>query len=242
MGKVKIYKNYPIGDGIYRMILKGKFKGIPGQFYMLRGWDKEPILWRPISINYINEDEIWFLYKVFGVGTNILKNLKENDEIELNGPLGNGFNIENEGKIAIVAGGIGIAPMEYLLKYLNKENVHLYIGYKDEAYLLDEVKDRAEKVVVSTENGEKGYKGYITDNLILKEYDAIYCCGPEIMMNKVLKMALEEDKKIYVSLEKRMACGVGACLGCAVWTKNGVKRACKEGPVFIGSELILDED
>lgn len=241
MKKAEIYKNYKITDGIYRMVIKGAFDGKPGQFYMIRGWDREPVLWRPISINMIKDNEIWFLYKVFGVGTNILKDLKPGDSIEINGPLGNGFNIEAKGRTAVVSGGIGLAPMEYLITKLNKENTDIYIGFKDNTFLIDEIKDMVNNVFASTENGSSGHKGYVTDILKLKEYDIIYCCGPEIMMNKVIKMAAEENKKLYVSLEKRMACGVGACLGCAVWTKNGVKRACKEGPVFSGDELILDE-
>lgn len=239
MEKVKIYKNYQIAEGIYRMVIKGNFKGKPGQFYMIRGWDFEPILWRPISINMINDTEIWFLYKVFGVGTNILKNLKPGDSIEINGPLGNGFNIE-KGKTAIVSGGIGIAPMEYLLTKMDRENTDLFIGYRDQPYLLDEMEKLVNKVFIASENGSIGYKGYVTDILNLKDYDTIYCCGPEVMMSRVLKISAIHNKKIYVSLEKRMACGVGACLGCAVFTKSGVKRACREGPVFLGDEL-LDE-
>lgn len=241
MEKVKIYKNYKIAEGIYRMVLKGSFIGKPGQFYMVRGWELDPILWRPISINMINDTEIWFLYKVFGVGTNILKDLKPGDSLEINGPLGNGFNIENEGRTAIVSGGIGLAPMEYLLTKLNRDNTDLFIGFKDQPFLIDEIKNMVSKVYTASENGSSGHKGYVTDILSLKDYDTVYCCGPEVMMNKVLKMADFNNKKIYVSLEKRMACGVGACLGCAVWTKSGVKRACKEGPVFSGDELILDE-
>jgi dihydroorotate dehydrogenase electron transfer subunit len=240
MERVNIYKNYQIADGIYRMVIKGKFKGNPGQFYMIRGWAMEPILWRPISINMINDNEIWFLYKVFGVGTNILKNLKPGDSLELNGPLGNGFNIE-KGKTALVSGGIGLAPMEYLLTKLKRKNTDIFIGFKDKPYLIDEIENMVDNVFISSEDGISGYKGYVTDILNLKDYDIIYCCGPEVMMNRVLKMAAALHKKIYVSLEKRMACGVGACLGCAVWTKSGVKRACKEGPVFPGDELIIDE-
>ncbi|MFA6941737.1 MAG: dihydroorotate dehydrogenase electron transfer subunit [Clostridiaceae bacterium] len=240
MEKVKIYKNELIAEGIYRMVINGKFQGKPGQFYMIRAWELEPILWRPISINMINDTEIWFLYKVFGVGTNILKDLKPGDSIEINGPLGNGFNIE-KGKTAIVSGGIGIAPMEYLLTKLNKEDTDLFIGFRDQPFLIDEMENMVNKVFIASENGSSGHKGYVTDILSLKDYDIIYCCGPEVMMNRVLKMAVLQNKKIYVSLEKRMACGVGACLGCAVWTKSGVKRACKEGPVFLGDDLILDE-
>ncbi|MFA9398019.1 MAG: dihydroorotate dehydrogenase electron transfer subunit [Clostridiaceae bacterium] len=233
-----IYENIKINEDIYKIIIKGEFKGKPGQFYMLRAWDDEPILSRPISINYINKDEISFLYKVCGKGTQILKKLKKGDSILLTGPLGNGFKIEEyTGKIAVVSGGIGIAPMEYLVKSIKNQFIDLYVGFKEESYTLDNYKDYVDNTYIATESGKEGHKGYILDILNPKEYDLVLCCGPEILMKKVVEKCKISNTKVFVSMEKKMACGVGACLVCTCKTKDGNKRTCKDGPVFNGEDL-----
>lgn len=225
------------------MTLEGAFKGKPGQFYMIRAWQDEPILWRPISIHDINDNSIEFLYKLEGRGTKILSKIKLEEEVEIMGPLGNGFDLEKiKGKIAIVTGGIGIAPMNYLIKSMKNIDMDIYAGFRDEVYCIENFNNLVDKVVVVTEDGSCGEKGYVTDYFHPEDYDLVLCCGPEIMMNKVILMCREKKIPLYVSMEKRMACGIGACLVCTCKTKFGNKRTCKDGPVFKGEDILLKGD
>lgn len=238
----KVLSNKKIEEGMYEITVEGNFEGKPGQFYLLRAWEEEPVLSRPISIYDKNENNIKFLYRVFGRGTEILTKLKEGDEIKLTGPLGNGFPLEKlQGKIALVAGGIGIAPMLYLAKELKNSSLDLYAGFRGVSKTVDNVEKYVNNMYLSTENGEVGHKGYVTDILEVDKYDVVVCCGPEIMMSKVIKMCNEKSVPLYVSMENRMACGIGACLVCTCKTKDGRKRSCKEGPVFLGEELVIND-
>lgn len=238
----KVYSNKKIDDDIYEITIKGKFEGKPGQFYMLRAWDREPTLSRPISINNIHKDKITFLYRATGRGTEILSKLNMGDEIKITGPLGNGFDVEKiDGKIAIVAGGIGIAPMRYLINKLGNCKIDLHVGFKNRSKTVENVEKKVDNIILSTEKGDFGHKGYVTDLLRVEDYDAIICCGPEIMMKKVIIMCKEKNVPVYVSMENRMACGIGACLVCTCKTKSGRKRSCKDGPVFLGEELVIND-
>lgn len=235
----KVYENIEISKDVFKLRINGGFKSKPGQFYMLRAWENEPLLSRPISVNQCDDKGITFIYQNVGKGTEIFSKLKNGDEIKLLGPSGNGFPIgEIKGKVAIVTGGIGIAPMLYVAEKLQNCSVDLYAGFREDVYLVDEFNKYVDNIMISTESGKTGHKGYVTDMLKPKDYDLILCCGPEVMMNKVMDMARENNVKIYVSMEKRMACGVGACLGCTCKTKGGNKRCCSEGPVFSGEELV----
>lgn len=247
--KSQIVENTEISPSIYKMVVKvakeNSEKVKPGQFYMLRGEYIEPLLPRPISLCEVKNDELTFIYAVLGRGTKLFSNMKPKENIMVWGPLGNGFNVEEgKGKVAIVAGGIGIAPMLELTKAMKQENkdtkIDVYAGFRDEHYLLDEINIYVDDVHISTDTGKYGHKGFVTDILNIKDYDIVYCCGPEPMMNKVIKMGREADVKIYVSTEKHMACGVGACLVCTCKTKDGNKRSCKDGPVFLGTDLIIE--
>lgn len=241
--KVKVIKNKSISTGIFKMTLGGTFKGKPGQFYMIRAWQDEPILWRPISIHDINDNSIEFLYKLEGKGTKILSKIKSEEEVEIMGPLGNGFDLENiKGKIAIVTGGIGIAPMNYLIKSIKNIDMDIYAGFRDETYCTENFNNLVDNIVVVTEDGSAGQKGYVTDYFYPEDYDLVLCCGPEIMMDKVILMCREKKIPLYVSMEKRMACGMGACLVCTCKTKFGNKRTCKDGPVFKGEDILLKGD
>lgn len=237
--KAKILENKEIAQSIFKLKIKGKFEGKPGQFYMLRSWNREPLLSRPISIHNIDGNKIEFLYEIRGKGTEIFSNLEKDDNIELLGPLGNGFDIDNiKGRVAIVTGGIGIAPMYYVAKSLNGCVIDFYAGFRDIAYLIDDINKIANKIYISTDTGSYGYKGFITEIFDSINYDIILCCGPNIMMNKVVKTCLDNNKKIYISKENYMACGIGACLGCTCSTSNGMKTVCKDGPVFSGEEVM----
>lgn len=236
----KVFKNIEISKGIYKLTIEGSFKGKPGQFYMLRSWENEPLLSRPISINNI-DDKITFLYQSLGEGTKLLAKLKSGDQLKLTGPLGNGFPLELiNGKIAVVTGGMGIAPMNFVCKMLDGKQVDLYCGFKDEVYGFDNIENIVKNVYIATESGSNGYKGFVTEIFKAEKYDVVLCCGPEVMMAKIAIACGKIGVPIYVSMEKHMACGVGACLVCTCKTINGNKRSCKDGPVFLGSEVIFD--
>lgn len=216
-------------------ILRTDFKGkiYPGQFFMLRAWESYPTLSRPISVYDVTEGAD-FLVEKRGVGTEILEKLEAGDDIKLYGPFGNTF-YANVDEVALVGGGVGVAPFHYLIKEIQKlkpeSKITLYIGEREELEIENAFKDVSCDIKI-----KKG--GFITDVIDFEKHQLIYACGPEIMMKKVVELAKSHKIKTYVSLEKRMGCGLGACLSCSCETKNGRKRSCKEGPIFKGSDLI----
>lgn len=233
-----IYSNIEISPNIYEIILEGNFQGEPGQFYMIKGWNGlDPFLPRPISIADLESGKLKLLYEVRGRGTHIVSKLKKGDKLSLLGPLGNTFNLKEKGRIALISGGIGIAPMLYLAKKLSGQ-VDIYSGFRNQAYFLNEIKPYTKSVFISTENGSTGHKGFVTELFNPENYDLVYTCGPMPMIDAVLKLC-KGKVPVYVSMESRMACGIGACLGCTVETIRGMERVCKEGPVFKGEELVI---
>lgn len=248
----RVFENKKIAEDLYELKIQGDFKGIPGQFYMLRCWDIEPILWRPVSIHYLDDNNIIFLYHVVGRGTKEISRLKTGDEIKILGPLGNGFYVKDimRKNVAVITGGIGIAPMFYVAKSIRNEierdkfhcnecKLDLYAGFANATYCMEKFKPLMDNVYISTETGVEGRKGYITDIFKPENYDMVLCCGPEAMMKKVISMCMEKDVTVYVSMEKYMACGIGACLVCTCNTINGNKRVCTDGPVFLGTDLVI---
>lgn len=227
----KIVENIYIGEDMYRMKIKGNFEGRMGQFYMLRAWDTYPVLSRPISIHDIDEEGITFLYKVVGEGTQILSNLKVNDTIKLEGPYGNGYT-KVDGKVALVGGGIGVAPLYLVAK--NIKNCDAYLGFREDVILEDEYKQVCNEVHTTVGNT------FVTDIIDVEKYDYILTCGPTPMMEKLVKMVEGTKTRIMVSLENHMACGVGACLVCTCKTNEGNKKTCKDGPVFWGEDVIFN--
>ena len=227
----KVIRNEYMGEEMYLMEVEGSFRGEMGQFYMLRAWDNYPLLSRPISIHDINENSISFLYKVVGEGTKILSRLREGDTIKLEGPYGNGYE-KVEGKVALVGGGIGVAPLYLVAK--NIENCDAYLGFRNEPILIDKYETVCDEVNVAVGNT------FVTDIIDVNKYDYILTCGPTPMMEKLVKMVEGTDTKIMVSLENHMACGVGACLVCTCKTKFGNKKTCKDGPVFRGEDVIFN--
>lgn len=229
-----------------------------GQFVMIKtSKTLDPLLKRPISINKVDreENEIHLIYQVIGKGTQLLSEMKKGEFTEVLGPLGKGFSInDNDKKVVIIGGGLGIAPLvelAYALRVSGKE-VHVLIGALDLDRLIciQDFELLNCDIYAATDDGSFGHKGYITDLLepllLVDRVDRVYCCGPLPMTQKVVEITRKNDIPCEVSLEERMACGIGACLGCAVRIKdqNGevtYKKVCKDGPVFSGDEVIIDE-
>jgi dihydroorotate dehydrogenase electron transfer subunit len=240
----KIISNKEVCAGYFELKIKaGDITAycLPGQFFMIGV--PGVFLRRPFGIYDVKKGILSFLYKVVGKGTKVLS-LMQSGQIELLGPLGKGYNLETYKKLnhIIVAGGTGIASVHFLADKL-KEKGTLYYGARSKKDLLclDKFKKIGWKVVVSTQDGSKGYKGYITDVLSekLKENDVIFVCGPTPMLKEVLRLAKSRDIKGFASLEEKMACGVGNCQGCAVKINGQMKMACKDGPVFKIEEVEL---
>lgn len=235
-----VEENKELKNNIYRLSAKYEGDIRPGQFFMLKSLDNSFLLPRPLSVNKVGNNLVSFLYRIEGQGTKAISSLRKGDEIQLFGPLGNGFPIEDlKGRVALIGGGMGVAPLLYLSKILGKDS-HVYLGYKDieNMYIYDEFKAITDKTFIVTEDGSYGDKGFVTDFVPYNDYDIVVSCGPEPMMEKVIEACKEKNITCFVSLERRMACGMGACLGCTVETTKGNKRACKEGPVFQGQELL----
>ncbi|WP_018755667.1 dihydroorotate dehydrogenase electron transfer subunit [Paenibacillus terrigena] len=227
-----VKSNVKIAKDVYLMKIEGQFEGRMGQFYMLRAWSDYPVLSRPISIYDLSKNEISFLYHVIGEGTERFKQLEAGDSIQLEGPYGNGFP-EAQGKVALVGGGIGIAPLYLAAKQLHQPDI--YLGFSRESYLVDEFRPFAGDVVCDV-------GGIIVNQIDYAKYDTIITCGPHIMMQALVERAQGSGAEVYVSLEKRMACGIGACLVCSVMCQGGNRKACVDGPVFAAEEVRFDAE
>jgi dihydroorotate dehydrogenase electron transfer subunit len=237
---VAVVSNRPIAPDFY--VLEAEFSPPGGtnsgatirggQFCMLRAWDAEPALSRPLSVFDAAESRISFLYKTVGRGTAIFSRLRIGDSIAIQGPLGNGFPAA-QGRIAMVGGGAGIAPLCLGSKQRRAEGcaVDLYLGFSGEAFLSSEYRSIADNVTVKT-------GGFITDAVDPSLYDWVFCCGPEAMMRALWEKcrAAGMEDRLFVSLESRMACGVGSCYGCSRKTASGNKKVCRDGPVFAARE------
>ena len=222
----------------------------PGQFLEIRVIDNiTPLLRRPISIYNIDKDKgiVEFIFQVKGNGTEILAKREIGEEIDIVGPLGYGtFNYADYENIAIIGGGIGVFPLHELAKSAKKDgkNVNVYLGFrnKDFVVLEDEFKNVSNKLCLTTDDGTYANKGFainfLKEDIKNGKIDCIYACGPLPMLKAVKKLAEEENIPCQISLEERMACGLGVCLGCAVKTADSPTdnpkyvHVCKAGPVF----------
>lgn len=222
---------------------------LPGQFYMLRAKKSGVLLTRPISVfNAVEASDIdplklEFMILEKGQGTKELCHLRSGDTVELIGPVGNIFPKPESGKrVCIVGGGIGVAPVAGFAKTLEDKSYDFYACYKSGSYGIENIFPK--KLVISTDDGSVGKRGMVSavlDAEILKNnYDVVYACGPTPMLAYIQKICKEAGVKSWLSMENRMACGVGACLGCTLPTTEGNKRCCKDGPVFDGNILDFD--
>lgn len=222
-------------------LLKVITESVPmtGQFYMIHPVRSNTILSRPISVYHVEKKdgchfEIFFLILVKGEGTKEICSLREGDEVNLLGPCGNTFE-PVEGKVLIVGGGIGVAPVAGFAETLEAKSYDFYASFKSGSYGLDYVK--ADNLVITTDDGSVGVHGMLPVALteeVLKNgnYAAVYACGPAPMLAYVKQITEKCGIQCWISMEARMACGVGVCLGCTIDTTEGKKRCCKEGPIF----------
>ncbi|MBM4387679.1 MAG: dihydroorotate dehydrogenase electron transfer subunit [Deltaproteobacteria bacterium] len=249
-----IESNYDWGNGYFLLEIvvpkSAQFDPVPGQFVMLLPKSAcEPFLPRPYSVMDFRKGVLTIFYKVFGKGTKALSELHEGDKLNLLGPLGNGFS-PPEGKIAAVAGGIGIPPVFYYGSYYRSrgklKDFSVFYGGKTggDIFLLKEMSALGFDIYIATEDGSDGYKGLATELLerhLPPEWSGagIIACGPSAMLKKVGEFSIGRKLKCEVSLEAFMGCGFGVCLGCAVETAGGdYARVCMEGPVFDCREVV----
>lgn len=244
-----------IGTDIYSMWIQTKQIGKeakPGQFVSVYSKDKSKLLPRPISLCEIDREQgrLRIVYRVTGknTGTEGFSHLQAGDSIELLGPLGNGFPLEEvRGKtVFMMGGGIGVPPMVETGKQAGG-NVITIAGYRDELFLTDELEKNG-RLYVATEDGSAGTKGNVMDAIRENglKADAIFACGPTPMLRAIKLYAQEQKIPCWISMEEKMACGVGACLACVCKSREvdghshvHNKRICKDGPVFLASEVEL---
>ena len=223
---------------------------VPGQFISMYTKDGSKLLPRPISLCEIEKEkkQIRVVYRVTGdgTGTQQFSKLSKGDRIDILGPLGNGFPVDEAAgrKAVLIGGGIGVPPMLELAKQMPGEKV-MVMGYRDEQFLTEEFK-RQGRLYIATENGSAGTKGNVMDAIAENALTAeiIYACGPSPMLRAIKQYAEENNIVCYVSMEERMACGIGACLACVCQSKEidghshvHNKRVCKDGPVFLSTEV-----
>lgn len=252
-GKIssKIIENVEIAKDVFRMTISAE--GIvtiakPGQFLNLYCKQESRILPRPISINKIDkkDETVTLIYGVVGKGTDEFSNLRAGDTIDILGPLGNGFNIEDGlRKHIIIGGGIGTPPLLELARKLKGE-IEVYLGFRSEPFLVDEFESIGAKVYIATDDGSVGLKGTVVDLLEKNKTtgDIIYACGPKPMLMAVSSWAHKHNIEAELSLEEKMGCGIGACVGCVVKIRDEYgwkyKKVCQDGPVFKGKEVVWD--
>lgn len=243
-----------LAEGIFSMWLKlkGAKEARPGQFISMYTRDRSRLLPRPISICETGRDgeSLRVVYRVTGAGTGTeqFSQMKAGEEIPVIAPLGNGFPIEKAvGKrVFLIGGGIGVPPILELAKQIDCEEKQIVVGYRDSGTFLKKEFEENGKVYISTEDGSVGTRGNVLDAIRENGLtgDSIYACGPMPMLKALKQYAEDKDIPCYISLEERMACGIGACLGCVCKSTGkdshsnvNNKRICKDGPVFLASEV-----
>lgn len=254
MGKLKmtakVVSQETLATDVYSLVLEAPdiaAQAIAGQFVSVYTHDGSKMLPRPISLCGIDREAgtLRLVYRVVGFGTKEFSQFTAGDTVDILGPLGNGF-MKSDKKAILIGGGIGIPPMLQLAKELDCEK-SVVLGYRDEIFLNEEFEPYAQ-VYMSSEDGQHGVKGNVID--AIKEYGVdgavIYACGPTPMLRGIKTYAMEKGIECQISMEEKMACGVGACLACVCKTKDidehsqvHNRRICKDGPVFYAEEVEL---
>ena len=258
MAKVKIKSTVAeqkkLAEGIYSMWLLAEEIAVqakPGQFISVYSNDKSRVLPRPISICEIDREQgkLRIVYRVVGKGTEEFSKASSGDTFEILGPLGNGFPLEEaKGKrVLMVGGGIGVPPMLQTAKEAEAEAV-IVSGYRNSDLFLKEELENAGSLYIATEDGSVGTKGNVLDAIRENgiQADVMFACGPTPMLRALKQYAEEKNMPCWISMEEKMACGIGACLACVCQSKDvdahshvHNKRICKDGPVFLSTEVEL---
>jgi dihydroorotate dehydrogenase electron transfer subunit len=251
---VLVVANDRVAEGVGLMVLRAPRVAaavLPGQFVHLRlDTHSEAILRRPFSVHRATGEHIELLYQVLGAGTLLMAEKRSGDtSMDVVGPLGNGWPIpDGTAHALLVAGGLGAAPLGMLAERLAERGVAVSVAQgapTAERLVARDLFDRVARVVeVATDDGSAGERGLVTAPvsrlLAAERFDIAYTCGPEAMQRAVAAMLADAGVPCLVSLERLMACGIGACLSCVVSTTSGLKRACVDGPVFNAEEVLWD--
>lgn len=245
-----VLEHKEIAGETYRLTLdSSSIKGeiLPGTFFNLTVPDRRFMLKRPISVFAVDLEKghLSFIYKIMGQGTKSLTTVKVGEAICVLGPLGSGFPIQDESEVVLlIGGGVGVPPLYELacrLKAQGKQVISV-LGFRDRASVFCENEfKKLGRTIICTDNGSYGFSGLVTQAIEAEqiEFDTVYACGPRPML-KAVDLKWRNKKKGYLSFEERMACGIGACYGCMTPTKDGLKRVCKDGPVFRLGEALYD--
>ncbi len=269
----KVMGNEEIAAEVYRLTIESMEVALgsePGQFVNVYLDEKDKLLPRPISVCWTDGALVSLVYGVVGDGTKVLSRYSAGDKIRISTPLGNGYDLSfaeeepaGDGKTAgrekttgrektaiLVGGGIGVPPLMELTYALTQKNVKVtaVIGFKDEPFLLKPLMKAGADVYLATDSGSMGFHGNVVD-LIRQEgltADAYFACGPRPMLRALTEHCASIGKDVQVSMEERMGCGYGACVGCVISVAGAEgtpvrKKVCKDGPVFWGSEVIWNE-
>lgn len=259
--KAKLIKKEQLKNDIYKFSLQAKEitdAAKPGNFVEIRVTDNvEPLLRRPISIYNMEKETgiLEIIFQVKGKGTTILANRKEGEEIDIIGPLGFGtFDTKKTGEVAIIGGGIGVFPLYELAKQIKQQKdatVNTYLGFRNKEFVVleKEFKQVSDKLVITTDDGSYAESGFainkLKEDIAKNKPSMIYACGPLPMLKAVQALSIEQNIPCQISLEEKMGCGIGACLGCAVKTAKSPEDApeywhvCKAGPVFNASDVTI---
>ena len=248
--KARLLEAVRCADGVFLLLLRthgAPCAAEPGQFAMVEVPLPHAVLRRPFSIVEISEESVHLLVRVKGEGTKALRKLDRGAPIDLLLPLGRGFSVKGE-KPLVVAGGIGIAPLLFLLKNLKRRGINSTLLFgastKENLYLLDYISTLSREVTLVTEDGSAGRKGTVLDVMegalrCDSGYDFIYACGPEAMLRGVAELAAKAGVDGEASIETRMFCGLGVCSCCSIRTPTANIRLCVEGPVVPLRSLTL---
>ncbi len=244
---LRILSNEPVADDVFRLTLDAPElakTSRAGQFVQVKVSD-EFTLRRPLGIASTAGGRMKIFYRIVGHGTEALTKKLVGDSLSVLGALGNGFD-NPSGKVLLVGGGMGLAP---LLCAAEKFSADVLIGGRTKREVLfwqDEFRPHVEKIFITTDDGSYAKKGFAIDLLpevlSAESYSAVYTCGPEVMMRGVAKLAMNNNLPCQVSFEKRMACGLGACLSCSIDTTEGRKKVCKDGPIFDAAKVFGGDD
>ena len=243
----QVTQNNELADGVFslRLELPGGYpQPEPGQFVNLYLNDPSLLLPRPISVCGHRESELTLVYAVVGLGTGQIAGYGAGTKIRVSTPLGNGFTPSGTGNCLLIGGGLGVPPMLFLARRLaaqGREDVRAVLGFRSRPFLAGEFPCEAQ---IATDDGCAGFKGNVTELLEGCDIPAdtqLFACGPKPMLSALASFAAARELPLQVSLEERMGCGYGACVGCVCKTVGGNRKVCEHGPVFDSSEVIWGE-